>query len=312
MTKKFGPQDGKLKFTAGNVSLAALSQTVSLVKYRQAIDAGRLFVHFSCWIRTDDRDHADGSSVLVEYLDQSGRVVAKFQSPVYVRRTEWIEVGDAKIAPNGAQSVRVTMTSARLGGGSFNQAFFDSLSLKAIELSELELKNLTRRIPYGLQVRTSVDTINASRDVPPDQAAVEVGRARPSNSVGMRFVWCPPGRSIRDAETQHSNVLTRGFWIGQTEVTQSQWQKMWALLSIDKSADQPFYASRKHFSYGCSTTRPSADKTRIRRRAIGARVVISDPHRGPVGTRRKGWNVNGLLLRKRRGIAQGVCLVPQP
>jgi uncharacterized protein (TIGR02996 family) len=55
-----------------------------------------------------------------------------------------------------------------------------------------------------------------------------------SNSLGMRFVWCPPGTFLmgspddepeRDPEEeQHRVTLTRGFWMGAAPVTQSQWQ----------------------------------------------------------------------------------------
>ena len=50
----------------------------------------------------------------------------------------------------------------------------------------------------------------------------------------MKFVWCPPGSFTmgsprdederEDDETQHRVTLTKGFWLGQYEVTQVQWQ----------------------------------------------------------------------------------------
>lgn len=53
----------------------------------------------------------------------------------------------------------------------------------------------------------------------------------------VAMVWCPPGKFLMGSpvtekgrepielnETQHEVTLTRGFWIGQTEVTQEQWQ----------------------------------------------------------------------------------------
>jgi formylglycine-generating enzyme required for sulfatase activity len=52
--------------------------------------------------------------------------------------------------------------------------------------------------------------------------------------VKWRFHWCPAGTFImgspesekgrRDDETQHKVTLTKGFWMGETEVTQEMWQ----------------------------------------------------------------------------------------
>ena len=49
----------------------------------------------------------------------------------------------------------------------------------------------------------------------------------------MKFVWCPPGtftmgspaneRDRQNDENQVEVTLTKGFWLGQTEVTQAQW-----------------------------------------------------------------------------------------
>ena len=52
----------------------------------------------------------------------------------------------------------------------------------------------------------------------------------------MNFVWCPPGtfqmgspdteEGRIDTETPHMVTLSQGFWMGQTEVTQEQYQKV--------------------------------------------------------------------------------------
>jgi formylglycine-generating enzyme required for sulfatase activity len=57
-----------------------------------------------------------------------------------------------------------------------------------------------------------------------------------SNSIGMKFVYIPPGTFIMgspknepgrsDDETQHEVTLTRGFYIQTTEVTQEQWERV--------------------------------------------------------------------------------------
>lgn len=55
-----------------------------------------------------------------------------------------------------------------------------------------------------------------------------------TNSIGMKFVWIPPGSFMMgspqeedergDNETQHKVTLTKGFYMGVYTVTQEQWQ----------------------------------------------------------------------------------------
>src|SRR5262245_38415061 len=44
---------------------------------------------------------------------------------------------------------------------------------------------------------------------------------------GMAFRWCPAGKFTM-GERDHSVevTLTKGFWIGETEIRQGQWQKL--------------------------------------------------------------------------------------
>jgi formylglycine-generating enzyme required for sulfatase activity len=50
------------------------------------------------------------------------------------------------------------------------------------------------------------------------------------DGVEMKFCWCPPGSfqmggTVHDSEKPvHKVTITKGFWMGQTEVTQSQWK----------------------------------------------------------------------------------------
>jgi len=56
------------------------------------------------------------------------------------------------------------------------------------------------------------------------------------NSAGMKLIYIPPGEfdmgskpdepGRHDDETLHRVTITRGFWIGATEVTQAQWEKV--------------------------------------------------------------------------------------
>lgn len=62
-----------------------------------------------------------------------------------------------------------------------------------------------------------------------DRTTVELG-----DGVTLEMVWCPPGTFVMgspedengrdDDELQHKVTLTKGFWIGKTEVTQRQWK----------------------------------------------------------------------------------------
>jgi len=55
-----------------------------------------------------------------------------------------------------------------------------------------------------------------------------------TNSIGMKFVWIPPGHFLmgspkeekdrRDAEARHKVTLTKGFYLGVFTVTQEEWQ----------------------------------------------------------------------------------------
>ena len=67
--------------------------------------------------------------------------------------------------------------------------------------------------------------------------APKVGDSKVNPKDGLRYVWIPPGSvtagcSTGDTEcfedeTPVRNVtLTRGFWLGQTEVTQAAFQKI--------------------------------------------------------------------------------------
>ena len=59
------------------------------------------------------------------------------------------------------------------------------------------------------------------------------GEARSDNALKIVLRWCPPGEFVMGSpmdepgrdhdEGQHRVKLTRGFWLGETEVTQGQW-----------------------------------------------------------------------------------------
>ena len=70
----------------------------------------------------------------------------------------------------------------------------------------------------------------------PLQLGDRAGQVWKKNSLNMAFCWCPPGHfsmgspaeetGRSDDEGQVSVHLTRGFWMGQYEVTQDQWKRI--------------------------------------------------------------------------------------
>ncbi|MFO1004653.1 MAG: SUMF1/EgtB/PvdO family nonheme iron enzyme [Planctomycetaceae bacterium] len=62
------------------------------------------------------------------------------------------------------------------------------------------------------------------------------GEVREFTDLKMKFCWCPPGTFTMgspaseedrgDNEDQVDVTLTKGFWLGQTEVTQEQWESV--------------------------------------------------------------------------------------
>jgi formylglycine-generating enzyme required for sulfatase activity len=75
---------------------------------------------------------------------------------------------------------------------------------------------------------------NRVRSPGPALEGTKAGELREDNGLKMKFRWCPPGRfrmgsppgepDRQDNEGPVEVTLSRGFWMGQNEVTQSQWQ----------------------------------------------------------------------------------------
>src|SRR5450755_2269872 len=80
----------------------------------------------------------------------------------------------------------------------------------------------------------NVETTAPEKDKPPviDNSPKPPGPF--TNSIGMKFVWIPPGTFMMGSpkdedkrgydETQHEVKLTKGFYMGVHAVTQEHWQ----------------------------------------------------------------------------------------
>lgn len=107
--------------------------------------------------------------------------------------------------------------------------------------SELELERERRRSAElqaelakakQLLVRPSNDAASPTEI----RAAASRPKARSDNALGMDLCWCPPGTftmgsALNEAgrennENQVEVRLAHGFWIGKTEVTQSEWRQL--------------------------------------------------------------------------------------
>ena len=81
-----------------------------------------------------------------------------------------------------------------------------------------------------------VPMVPGAKSVAPEAPATPPGQLRTDNGVGLKLVWCPPGQfsmgSPKTEKGRFSNegpvsvTLPLGFWMGQTVVTQSQWQRV--------------------------------------------------------------------------------------
>ncbi len=81
--------------------------------------------------------------------------------------------------------------------------------------------------------------------IAPDDLA-SAGRERADNGLGMPFCWCPPGSfhmgRLPDNLHRYEEIppaavtLTRGFWMGKFEVSQSQWQRVMGLTLREQRA----------------------------------------------------------------------------
>lgn len=68
----------------------------------------------------------------------------------------------------------------------------------------------------------------------PLEEGTRTGEESSANSLGMKLVWCPPGKFMmgspntesgrRDNENQVQVTLSRGFWLGKYEVTRREWR----------------------------------------------------------------------------------------
>jgi formylglycine-generating enzyme required for sulfatase activity/tRNA A-37 threonylcarbamoyl transferase component Bud32 len=122
----------------------------------------------------------------------------------------------------------------------------DALLAETIKLDSAKLSAASATELRSLQSRLCVLKAGIKFDLSPNGTqTVDLG-----GGVKIDLAWCPGGSFMMgspksetersDGETQHRVTLTKGFWIGKTEVTQLQWETvMGNNPSRFKGADMP-------------------------------------------------------------------------
>lgn len=115
--------------TGPNNTEYRLIQTVSTAPWASTIDAGAMRFDFSAWVRANvpgDDDHR----IRVQYLDAKGAVLETWSSN-WESIVDWGSRSDARLAPTSTRSIEVQL-GCRKSGGTFCDAYYDSLDLRAV------------------------------------------------------------------------------------------------------------------------------------------------------------------------------------
>ncbi len=126
--------------------------------------------------------------------------------------------------------------------GVFTQHLLDSLQLPGLQIEEVLKRTRAavmtatsrRQVPWENSSIVGELVLRPGAINPPPPPPLRAGDVMPNPPPGMRFRYIPPGtfqmgspsdESGRDDdETRHSVMLTRGYWMSETEITQAQWQ----------------------------------------------------------------------------------------
>src|SRR6185312_11985046 len=76
-------------------------------------------------------------------------------------------------------------------------------------------------------------------EIDPAEAA-HAGEVRDDNGLGMKFRRCPPGAfRMGDPPAAARVTLRQGFWMGQFEVTQSEWRRVMGVTLREQRTKDP-------------------------------------------------------------------------
>jgi len=123
-----------------------------------------------------------------------------------------------------------------LRGGSWNDAPWDCRSANRFRTGPSDRNGVTG---FRLCFSIEEDGVQAPKKDPPKKEEAAAPPKGFKNSLGMKFVWIPPGSFMMGSpkeeigrgaggtdETQHKVKLSKGFYMGIHVVTQEQWQEV--------------------------------------------------------------------------------------
>jgi uncharacterized protein (TIGR03067 family) len=136
--------------------------------------------------------------------------------------------------PTGAAGV-ISAKVAALTEGMLKTMLLTKLKT-VIALLLLSMVTLTSALLAWGQTHDKGNSVEKAEMPEANQAQPKDPPKHFTNSIGMKFVWIPPGTFVmgspkeekeRDAnETQHKVTLTKGFYMGVYPVTQEHWQEV--------------------------------------------------------------------------------------
>ncbi len=173
-------------------------------------------------------------------------------------------------------------------------------------------------VPSGLRPQNEPSEVMSKSGKPAPQSpdgfgGTRTGQARNDNGLGTMLVWIPPGEFTMgspkdekghfDNEDQVQVTLTKGFWLGQHEVTQADWRRVmrtapWSGKAYVKEGDDypVTYVSWDDSVSFCE----KLTETEAQLGSSGGAMEIHAADRGPMGIRLPGGNQDALLVRGRR------------
>lgn len=145
------------------------------------------------------------------------------------------EVTFAGLTAYVSKNVSRTVPKLIAGGAEQSPTLQAKYSREPI-LAKIDLKPVPPPKPTGLTptpMPTTVPTVPVANTIPEGEKA---GEERVFSDLKIKMNWCPPGTFTMgspksegghyDDEDQVSVTLSRGFWLGQTEVTQGLWESV--------------------------------------------------------------------------------------
>jgi formylglycine-generating enzyme required for sulfatase activity/serine/threonine protein kinase len=140
-------------------------------------------------------------------------------------------------------------------GYSHEWGFWDNVKITSREVEESQEASPTDAVTApSTEEESLVSSEEGSR----------AGEERDDNALKLKLCWCPPGRFRMGSPTNEPErgknegpvnvTLSRGFWLGQFEVTQSQWQSVMGTTVKEQRVDQRNGAGPDHPIYHVSHT----------------------------------------------------------